>query len=300
MNWTTKDIPSQQDKIIVITGANSGLGLEAAKALCSKEARVIMAVRSLTKGQDAIVEINKLHPTAQLELMQLDLSDLESVVAFAHEFKQRHARLDVLINNAGVMWPPKREVTKQGFETQLGINHLGHFVLTALLMDVIKVTPNSRIVTQSSIAHRAVPTINFDDINWERSYNKNKAYGQSKLANLLFTYELDRNLKEHKINTKAIACHPGVSNTNLFRTSASIVGKAIKLIGQKAELGSLPMLRAATDEGLHGGEFIGPRGFMGFSGYPIEVKSTKTARDKELAKRFWAVSEELTGTHFSF
>jgi NAD(P)-dependent dehydrogenase (short-subunit alcohol dehydrogenase family) len=299
-NWTTKNIPSQKGKTIIITGANSGLGLEAAKVLSSKGARVIMAVRSITKGQDAIAEINREYPTAQLELMQLDLSDLESIRNFADEFKQRHTQIDVLINNAGVMWPPKREETKQGFETQLGINHLGHFALTALLMDVIKQTPNSRIVTQSSIAHTAVSGLNFDDLNWEKSYNKTKAYGQSKLANLLFTYELDRKLKESKANTKAIACHPGVSNTNLFRTSASFVGKAINLIGQKAEMGALPMLRAATEEQLKGSEYIGPKGFMGFSGYPVEVKSTKTARDRQLAKRFWDVSAELTGTRFNF
>lgn len=300
MNWTTNDIPSQQDKIIVITGANSGLGLEAAKVLSSKGARVIMAVRSLTRGQDAIAQINKTNPSAQLELMHLDLSDLESVAAFANEFKQQHARLDVLINNAGVMWPPKRETTKQGFELQLGINHLGHFALTAHLFDILKATPQSRIVSQSSIAHSMISKLDLANVNWEKSYNKNKAYGQSKLANLLFTYELDRKLKEHKIDTKAIACHPGVSSTNLFRTSASFVAKAVNLIGQKAELGALPMLRAATDESLTGGEFIGPKGFMGFAGYPVKVKSTKTARNQELAKRFWDVSEQLTSVNFSF
>lgn len=299
MNWTTNDIPSQQDKIIVITGANSGLGLEAAKVLSSKGARVIVAVRSLTKGQDAIAQINKTNPSAQLELMHLDLSDLESVVAFANEFKQQHARLDVLINNAGVMWPPKRETTKQGFELQLGINHLGHFALTAHLFDILKATPQSRIVSQSSIAHSMISKLDLANVNWEKSYNKNKAYGQSKLANLLFTYELDRKLKEHKIDTKAIACHPGVSSTNLFRSS-SFASKAIKLIGQKAELGVLPMLRAASDESIMGADYIGPKGFMGLSGFPVEVKSTKLARNKELARRFWDLSEGLTGIHFIF
>lgn len=297
--WTVNDIPLQNDKAFIITGANSGLGLEAAKVLCSKGAKVIMAVRSLTKGQDAIAKINEDYPSAQVELMKLDLSDLESVSEFAKEFKQRHARLDVLVNNAGVMWPPKRETTRQGFESQFGINHLGHFALTALLFDVLSATPNSRVVNQSSLAHTMLSSLNFNDLNWEKNYNKTKAYSQSKLANLLFTYEMHRKLKAVKANTKAVACHPGVSSTNLFRSSSGMVNGFSQWFGQKAEIGALPMLRAAVDNDVEGGEYFGPKGFMGFAGYPVRVKSTKTAKSNELAQKLWSVSEELTGIKFT-
>ncbi len=299
-NWTTSKIASQEGQIILITGANSGLGLEAAKVLSGRGAKVIMAVRNLEKGNQAAKAITSEYPNAQVDVMQLDLADLESVQIFVDEFKSKYTQLHILINNAGVMWPPRRESTKQGFESQFGINHLGHFALTGLLLDILKNTPNSRIVNQSSLAHTMISKLNFDDLNWEKSYNKNKAYAQSKLANLLFTYELDRKLKKNGNSCISVACHPGVTATNLFRSSNSVVNWGSGLIGQRVEMGTLPMLRAATEEGLKGGEYIGPKGFMGMSGYPVRVKSTATANNVDLARKLWSVSEELTGIKYSF
>ena len=197
-NWTITNIPAQADKTILITGANSGLGLEAAKVLSKKGARVIMAVRNLQKGNAALEEIKKENPNAKLDLMQLDLSDFDSIRQFSSVFHTKYTQLDVLINNAGVMDPAQREVTKQNFEIQFGTNHLGHFLLTGLLLEVLKKTPNSRIAVQSSLVHKLKhlkPDIYFDDLNWEKYYNSMQAYAQSKLANLFFAYELDRKLK---------------------------------------------------------------------------------------------------------
>ena len=299
-NWTTTKISSQDGKTILITGANSGLGLEAAKILSTKGAKVIMAVRNLDKGNQAAKTILSEYPNAQVDVMQLDLADLESVRKFADEFKSKYTQLHILINNAGVMWPPRRESTKQGFESQFGINHLGHFALTGYLLDMLKNTPNSRIVNQSSLAHTMISKLNFDDLNWEKSYNKNKAYAQSKLANLLFTYELDRKLKESGNGCISVACHPGVTATNLFRSSNSLVNWGSGLIGQRVEIGTLPMLRAATEEDLKGGEYYGPKGFMGMSGYPKIVRSTQTSHNIELARKLWQLSEQLTQVKYNF
>ena len=298
--WKIDNIPSQKGKNILITGANSGLGLEAATVLSQKEATVIMAVRNLAKGQQAVDTIKSKFPNAQIDLMQLDLADLESIHSFANAFRSKYNQLHILLNNAGVMWPPHREATKQGFESQFGINHLGHFALTGLLLELLKRTPNSRVVSQSSLAHTMISKINFDDLNWEKSFDKNKAYAQSKLANLLFTYELDRYFKGNNIQSLAVACHPGVTATNLFRSTNRFVNWASSLIGQKVEMGTLPMLRTATEKGLEGAEYFGPAGFMGMAGYPKQVKSTVTANDRDLAKRLWIASEELTKISYNF
>lgn len=297
-NWTTANIPDQRGKIIIVTGANSGLGLEAVKALCKKNATVIMAVRNLDKGEKSLQEVKKEAPSANATLMQLDLADLNSIASFATAFKEKYAQLNILINNAGLMYPPKREVTTQGFEVQIGTNHFGHFALTGLLLDNIKKTPHSRVVTQSSLAHLNA-TIHWDDLNWEKKYARIQAYGQSKLANLLFTYELDRQFKAHNISAMATASHPGISKTNLFRESG-FMKLLVQLIAQKAEMGVLPILRAATEENLIGGEFIGPGQMMGVRGYPEIVKSNKISYDTQLAKELWAISEKLTNVHFSF
>ncbi|MBN2613096.1 MAG: SDR family NAD(P)-dependent oxidoreductase, partial [Bacteroidales bacterium] len=231
-NWTTDNLPLLQGKVILITGANSGLGLEAAKELSKQGAEVVMAVRNAEKGKAALAKITGDYPDAKVGLMHLDLSNLESVETFSNEFHTKYSKLDILMNNAGVMWPAQRELTKQGFETQFGINHLGHFALTGLLLDLLKATPQSRVVTQSSIAHRRLADIYLKDLHFEKKYNRFKAYGQSKLANLLFTYELDRRFKENKINSIGVAAHPGVTKTDLFRSSGKLITFFTNLIAQ--------------------------------------------------------------------
>jgi len=295
--WNTDDIPDQSGKTVVITGANSGLGFEAAKVLSIKGATVIMAVRNIKKGEAALSDLIKRNSNASVVLMLLDLADLNSIREFTENFKSGYAKLDVLINNAGVMWPAKRELTRQGFEMQFGVNHLGHFALTGLFMDVLKKTQGSRVVTQSSLAHRMNGHINFKDINWERSYSKAKAYAQSKMANLLFTYELDRRFKEHEINAIALASHPGITDTELFRY-ANLARIFARKLAQNVNMGTLPVLKAATVNGLKGGEYFGPISVMETRGYPGIVKSNRRSYDKKLAMRLWSVSEELTGIKF--
>jgi NAD(P)-dependent dehydrogenase (short-subunit alcohol dehydrogenase family) len=303
-NWTADNIPSQKGKTILITGANAGIGLEAATVLSGKGANTIMAVRNLEKGIEAVTKIKRKNPDAKLELMQLDLSDFDSIRRFSEEFHSKHNQLDILINNAGVMNPVKRELTKQNFEVQFGTNHLGHFLLTGLLFDIIKNTPKSRIVTQSSGVHKAEsmkPDIHFDDLNWEKSYDSFQAYAQSKLANLLFTYQLDRKLKAHHIDTIATAAHPGWTKTNLQGTSGFFVNKILNnLVAQSVEIGTLPILRAATEENLTGSEYFGPTKMKELRGYPELVKSSDKSYDKDLAEKLWEVSEKLTGVNFDF
>ena len=297
-NWTIDNIADQTGKTILITGGNSGIGLEAARVLSLKNAEVILTARSEEKGSKAVESIKSKFPTAKVSWMILDLADLDSVRAFSKDFHAKYTKLDVLINNAGVMYPASREVTKQNFELQFGTNHLGHFALTALLLDLLKATPGSRVTTQSSIAHTMLSKIDLQDLNWEKSYSRTKAYSQSKLANLLFTYELDRQLKKHGLNVIATAAHPGVTNTNLFKTSG--FDSITKLITQRVELGALPILRAATEPNLKGAEYVGPKGIGGFRGYPVHVSSTPTSHNEVLAKALWAASEKLTKIAFYF
>lgn len=304
-NWTADNIPSQQGKIILITGANSGLGFEASKVLSKKGGQIIMAVRNLQKGKQAFEKIKKEIPNAKLEVMTLDLADFDSIRKFSKEFHSKYSQLDILINNAGVMAPKNRELTKQGFEVQFGANHLGHFLLTGLLLDILKQTPNSRIAIQSSLVHKQKQyggaDIFFDDLNFEKSYNKDHAYGQSKLANLLFAYELDRKLKANNISTIVAEGHPGYTNTNLQKNYGFFVSVIMNnLVAQKVEMGTLPILRAATEEGLKGGEFFGPTKMGEMKGYPELVKSSDKSYDKQIAKRLWEVSEKLTGFNYNF
>jgi NAD(P)-dependent dehydrogenase (short-subunit alcohol dehydrogenase family) len=303
-NWTAVDIPSQQGKTILITGANSGLGLEATRVLSSKGAHVIMTARDLKKGNEAISLIKKENASAKLDIMQLDLSDFASIHQFSQEFHQKYKQLDVLINNAGVMFPVKRELTKQKFEVQFGTNHLGHFVLTGLLLDILKSTPNSRIAIQSSGQHKAKmgkPDIHFDDLNFDKGYNKYIAYTQSKLANLLFAYELDRQLKANKIDITVATAHPGYTKTNLTRHTGFFVQAIItNILAQKVEIGTLPILRAATDTSVTGGEYFGPTKMNEMRGHPELVKSSDKSYDKELAENLWKVSEKLTQIIYNF
>jgi NAD(P)-dependent dehydrogenase (short-subunit alcohol dehydrogenase family) len=293
--WTTADIPDQTGRVAVVTGSNTGLGLETAKALAARGARVVLAVRNLEKGKEAAATITAATPGADVTLQELDLSSLESVRAAAAELRSQHDQIDLLINNAGLMYPPK-STTEDGFEMQFGTNHLGHFALTGLLLDRLVSVPGSRVVTVSSVGHRINAAIHFDDLQWERSYSRVGAYGQSKLANLLFTYELQRRLASHG-TTIAAAAHPGGSDTDLMRHLPRALQFAIPVmrpIFQPADMGALPTLRAATDPAVLGGQYFGPDGPGGTRGYPKVVPSSDQSHDLDLQRRLWAVSEELT------
>jgi NAD(P)-dependent dehydrogenase (short-subunit alcohol dehydrogenase family) len=294
--WTAADIPDQTGRTAVITGANTGLGFETAAALAGRGARVVLAVRNLEKGKQATARITAATPGAEVELQELDLTSLESVRAAAAQLRSDHDRIDLLINNAGVMYTPK-STTKDGFELQFGTNHLGHFAFTGLLLDRLLPVAGSRVVTVSSMGHRIRAAIHFDDLQWERRYSRVGAYGQSKLANLLFTYELQRRLAPHG-TTIAVAAHPGGSNTELMRNLPRLVAAVSSLVEplmQDADLGALPTLRAATDPAVLGGQYFGPDGFQEIRGYPKVVASSAQSHDLELQRRLWAVSEELTG-----
>lgn len=298
--WTAQDIPDQAGRVAVITGANTGLGYETAAALADHGARVVLAVRNLDKGKDAAARIAAASPHADVVLQELDLTSLESVRAAAEQLKADYERIDLLINNAGVMYTPK-ETTKDGFEMQFGTNHLGHFALTGLVLERLLPVPGSRVVTVSSMGHRILADIHFDDLQWERSYNRVAAYGQAKLANLLFTYELQRRLASHG-TTIAVAAHPGGSNTELGRYTPTafrpLVNVFFSVIAQDAAMGALPTLRAATDPGVLGGQYYGPDGFAETRGYPKLVSSSSKSHDVELQRRLWTVSEELTGVTY--
>ncbi len=297
--WTTADIPDQTGRTAVITGANTGLGLETAKALAAKGARVVLAVRNLDKGEAAAEWISRSVRGADLRVQRLDLGSLASVRDAAAELRDTYDRIDLLINNAGVMTPPK-EITTDGFELQFGTNHLGHFAFTGLLLDRLVPVAGSRIVTVSSIGHRfARGGIRFADLQWERGYNRLVAYGQSKLANLMFTYELQRRLVGR--HTTALAAHPGGSDTELARHLPSAVQRAVPILRplfQEAAMGALPTLRAATDPSALGGQYYGPDGLGQQKGHPKLVTSSERSYDIDQQRRLWAVSEELTGVTF--
>ncbi len=294
-NWTTADIPDQSGRTAVITGANTGLGYETAVALAARGATVVLAVRDLEKGKAAADRIAAAHPEAEVKVQELDLTSLASVRSAAEALKSTYDTIDLLINNAGVMFTPK-STTTDGFELQFGTNHLGHFALTGLLLDRLLAAPDSRVVTVSSTGHRMVDSIRFDDLQWERSYNRFKAYGQSKLANLMFTYELQRRLAD--TNTIAAAAHPGGSNTELMRnlpTPIRILTPLTRPLFQGADMGALPTLRAATDPDVVGGQYYGPDSFAEQRGHPKLVQSTRASHDVDAQRRLWTVSEELTG-----
>ena len=292
--WTTANIPDQTGRTAVITGANTGLGYETAAALAAKGAHVVLAVRNLDKGKAAADAITAANPGASVDMQELDLTSLESIRTAADELRSTYPTIDLLINNAGVMFTPK-STTKDGFELQFGTNHLGHFALTGLLLDRVLAAPGSRIVTVSSVGHRFARGIRFDDLQWEREYSRVGAYGQSKLANLMFTYELQRRLTG--TNTIAAAAHPGGSRTELTRNLPPLVGAVTKLVEplfQDADMGALPTLRAATDPDVLGGQYFGPDGFGEQRGYPKVVASSRASHDTAAQRRLWAVSEELT------
>jgi NAD(P)-dependent dehydrogenase (short-subunit alcohol dehydrogenase family) len=295
------NLPSQQGRIIVVTGANAGLGYETTLELAKKGSKVILACRNLPKAAEAKRAIEKLVPGAGLEVMELDLSSLKSVRKFAGEFQEKYDRLDLLINNAGVMMPPYSE-TEEGFELQFVSNYLGHFLLTGLLLPTIIKTPQSRIVSLSSIIHR-IGKINFDDLQSKKRYSAQGAYGQSKLACLLFAYELQRRLeKSGNNNTISTAAHPGIANTELSRHMPKALYAIFKFtvgpfITHNSAEGAKPTLLAAIGE-AKGGDYFGPTGSREFRGKPGKAVSSDLAKDEALAKRLWEVSEELVGLKY--
>jgi NAD(P)-dependent dehydrogenase (short-subunit alcohol dehydrogenase family) len=302
-NWTLADISDLTGKTVIVTGGNSGLGFEAVKELSGKNARVIMACRSTEKGEAARAQIIEKQPEADIAVMQLDLADLKSIRSFVTLYQKKYARLDILLNNAGIMMGPYRQ-TKDGFESQIGTNHLGHFALTGLLLDTLKVTPKSRVVSVSSMAHKTgtMDTANFMYNNGD-GYTPLKAYSRSKLCNLLFTYELQRYFDANKIDCMAVAAHPGVSDTNLFNDAApkwllKVFRPLFLLAIQPAHMGVLPELRAAVDPTVRGGDYYGPDGKREMKGYPVLVQSTKEANCTTNASDLWRISEKLTSVKF--
>lgn len=305
--WTTNDIPAQDGKITIVTGANSGIGFETAAELAGRGATVIMACRSVDKARSAADAIRQRHPSARLEVMQLDLSDLASVKAFADSFKAKYDRLDIQCNNGGIMGGPRISHTKDGFELMFGTNHLGHFALVGQLLELLKSTPAARVVAVSSMAHRNIKGLNLDDPNFESSrYAIFDAYAKSKLSNLTWCLELDKRLKAAGLDIKAAVAHPGYTATNIT-SGANPEGNWLKslmvrlgdvLMAMPAHKGALPTLYAATDPGIQGGEYIGPNGPFQFAGSPARVPYKATADDPVARRRLWEISEQLTGVSY--
>ena len=302
-DFNINQIPNQPGKVAIVTGANTGLGLETAKALVQKEMKVIMACRNLEKGNKAKNDILREVPQAALAVLEIDLSKLASVRHFADTFLTQYDRLDLLINNAGVMMPPYQK-TEDGFELQMAANYFGHFLLTGLLIDTIMKTPASRVVSLSSISHKNA-TINFNDLQSESDYSKSEAYGQSKLACLLFAKELQRRLDRYDHgDTLSLAAHPGVSNTDLsrhFPKWLSIVATPMMLLlTHPPERAARPTLLAALGTDVEGGEYYGPQGFKEMKGEPGKAQAEPQAKDEWMAKKLWEVSEQLTDIRYNF
>lgn len=300
-NWTTVNIPDLAGKVIIVTGGNSGLGYESVKAFAEKGAEVILATRLIEKGEVAKKAMGEVK--GNISVLPLDLMDFSSIKSFTEKFQQKYKRLDVLLNNAGIMTTPYF-LTKDGLEAQMGTNHFGHFALTGLLFGLLKNTSASRIINVSSMAHKQ-GKMDFSNLLFEngKSYSPIKSYGRSKLSNLLFTYELQRRLESAGIGCIAVAAHPGVSNTNLARfLEDKLIFKILKPLimplMQSQDMGALPQIRASVDENVKGGEFYGPDGFNEMKGFPVLVKSNSASHNLEDARKLWEVSEKITGVKF--
>lgn len=301
-DFDIKKLPSQKGRVTVITGANTGLGFETAKAMAGTGIKVIMACRNLEKAMAAQRAILHRHPSADTEIMLIDMTRLDSVREFARSFIAKYNRLDILVNNAGIMIPPYSK-TQEGFESQMGVNYLAHFLLTGLLLKTIVSTPGSRIVMLASNAHRR-GEINFDDINWEKKYRPMEAYQQSKLACLIFAIELQKRFDVAGLKTLSVASHPGLSLTDLVRHIPAwllFISKPLtSIVTHSPEKGALPTLYAALSDDVHGGEYFGPQGRGEWTGKPGRAKIFPQAFDQETARRLWDLSEKLTGIKFQF
>jgi NAD(P)-dependent dehydrogenase (short-subunit alcohol dehydrogenase family) len=298
--WTEQSVPDLTGRIAVVTGANTGLGLETARVLAARGAAVVLAVRNLDKGRAAVATIVRAHPGAKVTLLPLDLSSLASVREAAARLRSDCDRIDLLVNNAGVMYTPQSS-TADGFELQFGTNHLGHFALTGLVLDRMLAIDRSRVVSVSSVGHRILSAIDFDDLEFRNGYSRVAAYGRSKLANLLFTYELERRLRKAGAATSALVAHPGVAATELTRNSPTVLrwlaGVTSSLL-QSPLMGALATLRAATDPRAVGGQYYGPGGIGEVMGHPVLVQSSKRSHDEDLQRRLWQASEKLTGVTY--
>jgi NAD(P)-dependent dehydrogenase (short-subunit alcohol dehydrogenase family) len=300
--WTAADVPDQSGRVAIVTGSNTGIGFGAAAVMAAKGAHTVLAVRNVEKGNDAADRIRAASAGATVTVQQLDLTSLDNIGTAAGELRANFARIDLLINNAGVMYTDKAS-TKDGFELQFGTNHLGHFALTGQLIDNMLPVEGSRVVTVSSVGHRIRAEIHFDDLNLDRNYNRVVAYGQSKLANLLFTYELGRRLAAKGAPTIATAAHPGAADTDLLRNMPAGIRQVSQFfwanfIAQNADMGAEPTLRAAADPAAQNGEYYGPSGLGEQRGHPKVVESSAQSHDEDIQRRLWTVSEELTGVAF--
>jgi NAD(P)-dependent dehydrogenase (short-subunit alcohol dehydrogenase family) len=299
--WTEADVPDQSGRTAVITGANSGIGYEAARVLAQRGARLFLGCRDQGRAHDAVVRIRSAAPGAEVRAVPLDLASLRSVREAAAQIRSACEGVDLLINNAGVMMPPYG-VTADGFELQFGINHLGHFALTGLLIDRLAGLPGARVVTVSSNSHQ-VGQINFDDLQSQRGYRRVAGYGQSKLANLMFTYELQRRLAAAGSPAIAAAAHPGLTRTGLARYLSRVMTAYYVLVerplAQSAAMGALGTLRAATDPAVRGGDYYGPVRWRGERGYPQRISSSERSHDEGGQRRLWQESERLTGVRYA-
>lgn len=296
--WDINNETSRQGKVGIITGANSGIGYETALELAKKDVTIIMACRDMTAAEKAKNSILVAYPTAQIRTMEIDLSSLQSVRDFAEVFKKNFERLDMLINNAGIMMSPYK-VSKDGFENQFATNYIGHFALTGLLIHHLMNTPGSRVITLSSLSYKWA-SINFSDLHFKKGYNKMKAYGQSKRACLVFAYELNRRLSSLGKLTISLAAHPGLTKSNLDRHFPALIRPLGNLILQNTKKGAMPVLYAAFQKDLRGGEYIGPDGFQEMRGNPTIVDSDELSKDLEIARQLWKISEEITGVTYLF
>jgi NAD(P)-dependent dehydrogenase (short-subunit alcohol dehydrogenase family) len=301
-NWSAADVPDQSGRVAIVTGSNTGIGYGAAAVLADRGAHTVLAVRNLEKGNAAAERIKAASPNATVIVQELDLTSLDNVRKAADALRTQFPRIDLLINNAGVMYTEK-SATKDGYELQFGTNHLGHFALTGLLLDHLLPVEGSRVVTVSSVGHRIRAKIHFDDLNLDRNYNRVVAYGQSKLANLLFTYELARRLAAKGAPTTALAAHPGGADTELLRNMPGGIRQISQFfwstfIAQSPEMGALPTLRAATDPAAQNAQYYGPDGLAETRGHPKVVASSAQSHDEDIQRRLWAVSEEMTGVTY--
>ena len=294
--WSIDEVPSQLGKVAIVTGANSGIGYEVTLGLIKKDFEVIMACRNMQKAEEAKAKILHVYPKAKINPMKVDTSSLNEVKKFADQFQKLYHKLDLLINNAGIMMSPYK-VTEDGFENQFATNHIGHFALTGLLLPMLTSTSGSRVVTLTSLSYKWAK-IQFDDFHANKGYSKTKAYGQSKRACLMFAFELQRRLHAAGYDTLSMAAHPGLSKTNLDQYYPVLIKPLGSLFLQPAAKGALPILYAALDKYLKGGEFIGPDGFQQLRGYPKIVTADEYSNNKEVAKRLWNESEKMTNVFY--